>query len=69
MKLKPYYLSLDSDGKSQLAKRLKTSKVYLYQLAYGRRRPDWKYAIRIETATDGRVTRYELRPDIFGKAA
>lgn len=26
-------------------------------------------ALKIESATEGRVTRYQLRPDIFGKAA
>lgn len=26
------------------------------------------YALRVEKATDGKVTRYDLRPDIFGTA-
>ena len=27
-----------------------------------------RWAIPIEQATEGRVTRYELRPDVFGEA-
>lgn len=27
-----------------------------------------EYALAIETATGGKVTRYELRPDVFGPA-
>jgi DNA-binding transcriptional regulator YdaS (Cro superfamily) len=27
-----------------------------------------QYCIAIETATEGRVTRYALRPDVFGSA-
>jgi DNA-binding transcriptional regulator YdaS (Cro superfamily) len=40
----------------------------LYMIAGGHKRPSWRLAESIEGATDGVVTRNELRPDIFGAA-
>lgn len=34
----------------------------------GERTISAEYALRVEHATGGKVTRYDLRPDIFGKA-
>jgi DNA-binding transcriptional regulator YdaS (Cro superfamily) len=48
-----------------LAKKAKTKVVYLKQLASGFRKASPSLAKRIEQATCGRVTRQELRPDIF----
>lgn len=60
----------DADRRAALAKRLATSPQYLWQIATGWRdkRPSALMARAIETATDGVVTRYELRPDVFGPA-
>lgn len=44
----------------------KCSPETLYMIAKGHKRPGPKMAGRIEAATDGAVTRYELRPDVFG---
>lgn len=60
----------DADRRASLAKRLATSPQYLWQIATGWRdkRPSALFARKIEEATAGAVTRYELRPDVFGEA-
>jgi DNA-binding transcriptional regulator YdaS (Cro superfamily) len=60
----------DADRRAALAKRLATSPQYLWQIATGWRdkRPSALFARKIEEATEGAVTRYELRPDVFGPA-
>lgn len=44
------------------------SAAVLYMIAKGFKRAGHKLAKSIETATAGKVTRYDLRPDIFGPA-
>lgn len=34
----------------------------------GRKSVPAEYCLRIEQATNGKVTRYQLRPDVFGSA-
>jgi len=55
--------------RAELARQLSTSRDYLWQIATGwnGRRVTAERCIAIETATDGVVTRYELRPDVFGE--
>jgi DNA-binding transcriptional regulator YdaS (Cro superfamily) len=65
MNLADYLLSATTEQHESLAKRAKTKVVYLKQLATGFRKASPKLAKRIEQATAGRVTRQELRPDIF----
>lgn len=40
----------------------------LYMIAMGHKRPSALLAGTIEQATNGAVTRYDLRPDVFGPA-
>ena len=42
------------------------SEAYLYQLATGRRKAGHKLAQAIERATEGRVSKESLRPDVWG---
>lgn len=42
-----------------------TSVAYLWQLAGGHSRASADMAVRIEQASGGRITREELRPDLF----
>ena len=49
-----------------LAANAGTKPVYLRQIVKGHRKPSHGLARAIEVATNGRVTRQELRPDIFG---
>lgn len=60
------YIS-DRERKASLAKALATSPMYLWQLAtrWKGRKPSPEFAMKIEAATDGVVTRQELRPDIW----
>ena len=57
----------DPDQRDALATALDSSSGYLWQLATGwrGRRPSAEFAIRIEAATGGRVSRAELRPDLW----
>ncbi len=53
-------------SQSALARELKIKPQAVQQWVHRRRVPVER-AIQIERATNGRVTRYELRPDIFGE--
>lgn len=66
MKLKAYLENTDAET---LALAAGTKAVYLGQLANGHRKASFKLAKKIEAATNGKVTRADLRPDIFGRAA
>ena len=61
------YFAEDRARRRQLAQRLGTSADYLWQLATGwnGRKASPELARRIETATDGRVSCSDLRPDIW----
>lgn len=48
-----------------LAASIGTSKAYLSQLAHGHRKASPKMVIAIEIATEGAVSREDLRPDIY----
>jgi len=60
---------LDSGSKSQddLASILGVSQGMISHWVTGRNRLTAERAIQIEQATDGQVSRYALRPDIFGQ--
>lgn len=64
------YIS-DTARRDELAKKLNTSPVYLRQIAtrFRDRTCSPRFAIRIEEASDGQVSRESLRPDIFGQKA
>ena len=53
-------------GNRALAKALGVSSSMISQWKSGHRRISPETAIRIEIATNGAVTREDLRPDIFG---
>lgn len=53
-------------GFPRVAEKLGFNAEFLRQVAKGRRRVSPHNAIRIESATNGAVTRADLRPDIFG---
>lgn len=48
-----------------LAKKIKIHRNYLIMIANNRIRPGPKLAIKIEIGTDGKVSRGELRPDLW----
>lgn len=54
------------DEVEALCQAVGTNLAYFQHLAYGNRRPSAELCVRIERASEGRVTRAELRPDLFG---
>ena len=68
MDLSTYITS--TEVRQRLADDCGTDAAYLWQIATGwrGRKAGIDLAKRIEAATDGQVTRYDLRPDVFGDA-
>jgi DNA-binding transcriptional regulator YdaS (Cro superfamily) len=66
MDIKTFIDKLSPEEKEKFAKRADTSVAYLSQLAHGHRNAGIKTIVAIEEASNGIVTRYDLRPDIFG---
>ncbi|MEB8488352.1 YdaS family helix-turn-helix protein [Acidithiobacillus ferriphilus] len=66
MNLKAFIVNLTIAEKRALAEHAGTKLIYLHQIAGGFSAPSARLAIRVERATNGVVTREELRPDIFG---
>lgn len=66
----PIRKAIDEVGSmAALARHLGITKGAVHQwTAPGRKVPP-EHCIAIERATDGKVTRYELRPDVFGEVA
>lgn len=64
MDLPTYMQSLPRGGKKRLAIVLGVAPSYLSRLISGDRSITAERAIKVEQATGGAVTRYELRPDI-----
>ncbi|HZR35701.1 MAG TPA: helix-turn-helix domain-containing protein [Nevskia sp.] len=56
-------------GQNALAHRIGVSKAFINQLVRGERPVPAERCIAIEEAVGGQVTRYDLRPDVFGTAA
>ena len=65
MELRDYLKILDPAAREALAAASATTLGYLYQLAGGHRLPSAHLCNRLEAASDGQVTREELRPDLF----
>lgn len=57
---------LGRGSRDGFARKVDVSDVYLRRLLVGMERPSVDLCARIERETQGRVTRADLRPDIFG---
>ena len=55
-------------SQTELARQLECSQVFVHQMQHGLRKVPARLCLPIERATGGAVTRYDLRPDIFGEA-
>jgi DNA-binding transcriptional regulator YdaS (Cro superfamily) len=54
-------------GTHQLAsEQLGVSRAYVTQMLLGRKKVSFKIARRVESLTSGKITRKDLRPDIYG---
>lgn len=56
------------DGSPAFARKLDLNPGLVWQWVNNKRPVAAQHCIAIETATSGAVTRYELRPDVFGEA-
>ena len=66
MKLKEY---LQQRGSIEaMSKTLGISRTWLSLVANGHQPPSAALAVKIEAATKGKITRQQLRPDLFFKA-
>lgn len=66
MTMKEFFTALNAKQKLRLANRLYTSVPYLSHIAHGHRLAGPGLAMRIEKATNRKVTRKSLRPDLWG---
>jgi len=66
MDAKTFFTELGESEAKRVSELAGTSLDYFKQVMYGNRKFSHKLAIKIETASDGRMTRAELRPDIWG---
>lgn len=57
-----------ADGQAALARAIKVQSQVVWQWADGRRPVPAHHCLAIEDACKGAVTRYDLRPDVFGAA-
>ena len=64
MNLETYVDQLPRGGKKVLALQLGVTASYLSRLVSGDRAVTAERALQIEKVTEGRVTRYDLRPDL-----
>ena len=69
MDLRTWLKNNKGNARAQLAENVGTSPAYLTQIAGGWRNPSPRLTLLIEEHTYGQVTRYELRPDVYGQAA
>lgn len=67
MTLDQYFADEPRGAKLEMAEFLGISATWLSLLIAGKRKASAQLCLKIEQATQGLVTRIELRPDIFGE--
>jgi DNA-binding transcriptional regulator YdaS (Cro superfamily) len=65
MTLAEYFSTEPRGAKVEMAEYLGITDTYISLLIHNKRRPSPHMAIRIEAATQGLVTRQDLRPDLY----
>lgn len=65
--LHDWFINASPDQRENVAKKAETTVAYLIQLAGGHRKPSPDLARRLSIATEGKLTREGLRPDIYGE--
>lgn len=66
MTLKEYFATRPRGAKLEMAKKLNISKTWMALIISGRQVPSAGLAVMIHQVTNGKVSREELRPDLFG---
>ena len=69
MDLKEFHEFFGEAEAERVAKDAGTNLAYYKQIMYLARQASPKLALRLERASNGRITRQSLRPDIFGIGA
>jgi len=69
MDAKSFFIEFGEEEAKRVSKQAGTSLEYFKQVMYGNRKFSHKLAMKIESASDERMTRAELRPDIWGDKA
>jgi len=67
MTLLEYFRDEPRGAKSEMAEHLRITPTWLSLIMRGQRKASANLCARIEKATQGLVTREELRPDLYGK--
>jgi hypothetical protein len=65
MKMRDFLKSRSNAEREMVAAKAGTSVDYLWQISGGHRKPSVALSRRLVDASDGALTLYELRPDIF----
>lgn len=60
-------MELHGGTQAEFAQACGISQGLVSQFLSGAKQPGWRTCQRIELVTNGRVTRYQLRSDIFGE--
>lgn len=68
MDLKAFWNTLTRIEREDMAREIGTSPAYLYQVGHGIRRASPSLSRKIETVTEGAVTKEDLRPDLWEAA-
>lgn len=59
------YLTESECSQGELARRINVTPGLVWQWLHGRRRIAAEQVLKIESATEGRVSRHDLRPDLY----
>jgi DNA-binding transcriptional regulator YdaS (Cro superfamily) len=65
MDMKTYIKKEGREAATRLAIKAGTKYVYLTQIASGFRKPSGRLTLLLERLSQGKLTRYELRPDLY----
>ena len=66
MDAKTFYETFGAEEAEKLSIAAGTTLAYFQQIMYGFRKPSHTLTKKLESASDGRISRYDLRPDIYG---
>jgi DNA-binding transcriptional regulator YdaS (Cro superfamily) len=67
MDMKTFIEMEGREATTRLAEKAGTKYIYLTQIATGFRRPSGRLALLLEHHSLGKLTRHELRPDLYPK--
>ncbi|MCG8488218.1 MAG: hypothetical protein MI756_12180 [Chromatiales bacterium] len=65
--MKTFIATEGRDAARRLAVKCGTKYIYLTQIASGFRRPSGRLTLLLERYSEGKLSRHELRPDLYPK--